>query len=216
MLPLMTLLKIAPAAALALGVGLVASACSSTPEPPQAFVMLVMSASRAMPGLCVGYPSDTTIMQVGEPGNPNALPKATQPTRISTGAQSVEIVCSVHPTGSTYDVNLQIRQGDMGMGSSSLTVVATNVDPVNGAMNVSGTVSNSQSGDYTSSACTISFKTPGAGAQPAGSPVEPGRIWAHLSCDETTNSAIQVGTPSNPQSSTCDAEVDFIFENCSM
>jgi hypothetical protein len=212
MLPLMTLLKIAPAAALALGVGLVASACSSKPEPPQAFVMLVMSASHDMPGMCVGYPSDTTIMQVGEPGNPNALPMATQPTRVSTGTQSVQIVCSVHPTGSTYDVNLQIAQGDVGMGSSSLTVVATNVDPTNGAMNVSGTVSNSRAGDYTSPACAISFTTPGAGAQPAGSPVEPGRIWAHLSCANTTNSAIETGN--GP--STCDAEVDFIFENCNM
>jgi hypothetical protein len=214
MLPLMTLLKIAPAAALALGVGLVASACSSKPEPPQAFVMLVMSASHDMPGMCVGYPSDTTIMQVGEPGNPNALPMATQPTRISTGTQSVQIVCSVHPTGSTYDVNLQIAQGDMGMGSSSLTVVATNVDPTTNAMNVNGNVSNSRAGDYSSSACTISFTTPGAGAQPAGSPIEPGRIWAHLSCGDATNPAITTGTGGAP--STCDAEVDFIFENCNM
>jgi hypothetical protein len=216
MLPLMTLLKIAPAAALALGVGLVASACSSKPEPPQAFVMLVMSASQAMPGMCVGYPSDTTIMQVGEPGNPNALPKATQPTRISTGVQSVQIVCTVHPTGSTYDVNLEISQGDMGMGSSSLTVVATNVDPTTGAMNVNGNVSNSRAGDYSSSACTISFNTPGTGASPAGSPVEPGRIWAHLSCGEATNSAITTGLGAGSGPSTCDAEVDFIFENCNM
>lgn len=205
----MTFLKIAPAAALALGVGLVASACSSTPEPPRAFVMLVMSASRAMPGMCVGYPSDTTIMQIGTPGDPNVSP-AIQPTRISTGAESVQIVCSVHQTGSTYDVSVQIAQGDVGMGSSSLTVSATGVDPTNGATNVNGTVSNSRAGSYNSAACTITYSTPGTGVMVDGPSIQPGRIWAHLSCDETTNPAIQTG--SGP--STCDAEVDFIFENC--
>lgn len=212
MLPRMRPLNLVRTAGLALGVGLVGSACSSTPDPPQAFVKLVMSPSLAAPGMCVGYPSDTTLMQVGTPGNTNVNP-IVQPTRISTGAQTVQISCSVHPTGNTFTVGIQIAQGDVSStGSTSLTVSATGVDPATGAMNVTGNVSNSIAGDYGSMACVLSYGTPGAGGEPSGSPVASGRIWAHLSCPSATNGAIttQSGGPS-----TCDTEVDFIFENCS-
>jgi hypothetical protein len=170
-----------------------------------------MSPSLAAPGMCVGYPSDTTLMQVGMPGNPNVDP-VVQPTRISTGAQTIQIACSVHPTGSTFSVSLQIKQGNVSInGSTSLTMSATKVDPTTGAMNVQGDVSNSIAGDYSSSACALTFGSLGAGGTPPSPSIEPGRIWAHLSCPGATNGNIttQSGGPS-----TCDTEVDFIFENC--
>ncbi len=210
MLPRMRPLNLARTAGLALGVGLAASACSSTPEPAQAFVKLVVGPSISVPGACAGYPSDTTLMQVGMPGNPNVDP-VVQPTRISTGAQTIQISCSVHPTGKTFSVSLEIAQGNVSTnGSTSLNVSATNVDPTTGAMNVNGTVSNTIAGDYGSTACALTFGALGAGATPPSPSIEPGRIWAHLSCPAATN-------PSIPQSngpSTCDTEVDFIFENC--
>ncbi len=210
MLPPMTLPNLARVAGSALGVGLVASACSSTPAQPQAFVKLVMTSSLTSPGMCVGYPSDTTIMQVGEPGDPNVVP-AVQPTRVTTGASSVLISCSVHPTGSdNFQVTLAISQGNVsGMGSSSLTVSGV-VNSSTGGSNVDGNVSTTVGGGYQSKTCSITFNTPGTGASPSGSPVDAGRIWAHLSCDGIEDPSIAAG--GGP--STCDAEVDFIFENC--
>jgi hypothetical protein len=211
MLPRMRPLNLARTAGLALGVGLAASACSSTPEPAQAFVKLVVGPSISVPGACAGYPSDTTLMQVGMPGGEPNDP-AVQPTRISTGAQTIQISCSVHPTGSTFSVALQIAQGNVSInGSTSMTITALNVDPTTGAMNVKGDVSNSIAGDYSSSACALTFGALGAGATPPVPSIEPGRIWAHLSCPAAQNPSIQQG---NGVPSTCDTEVDFIFENC--
>jgi len=215
MLPPMTLLNRARAAGLVLGVALVASACSSAPAAPQAYVFLQMSAdSPAAEGMCVGYPSATTLMQIGMPGDPNASPMPTAPTRVSTGAQHIAIACSVHQVGDSFAVNLQIAQGNVaGTGSTTLTVTGT-VSASTGGTNLTSDVSNTNAGDYHSTACAITFDTTkGAGALPAGAPVAPGRIWAHLSCPADQNSAIttQSGGPS-----TCDAETDFIFENCDM
>jgi hypothetical protein len=211
MLPPMTLLNLARVAGSALGVGLVASACSSTPAQPQAFVTLIMTSSNTFPGMCVGYPSDTTVMQVGEPGNPNVSP-AIQPTRVTTGASSVLISCSVHPIGSdNFQVDLAISQGNVsGMGSSSLTVSGV-VSSSTGGSNVDGNVSTTVGGGYQSKTCSITFNTPGIGAYPSGLPVDAGRIWAHLSCDGIQDPSI---TTQSGGLSTCDAEVDFIFENC--
>lgn len=217
MLPAMTLLHLARAAGLVLGAGLVASACSSTAAAPQAYVFLTMSSSIASPGQCVGYPSDTTLMQVGTPGDPNASPKATAPTRITTGAQHIQIACTVHQQGGSFAVNLQIAQADVnGTGATTLTVSGM-VDPSTGGTNLASDVFNTKAGDYHSTTCNVSFDTSkGAGALPAGAPVAPGRIWAHLSCDGTQNTDITTGTPPNTGPSTCDAESDFIFENCNM
>jgi|HubBroStandDraft_1064217.scaffolds.fasta_scaffold11460_6 hypothetical protein len=212
MLPPMTLLHLARTAGLAAGVGLVASACGSAPAPAQAYVFLQMSAdSPAAEGMCVGYLSETTLIQIGMPGDPNASPMPTAPTRVSTGAQHIEIACSVHQEGDSFAINLQVFQGDVaGTGSTTLTVSGM-VSASTGGTNLTSDVSNTIAGDYHSTACTISFTTPGAGASPQGPPVAPGRIWAHLSCPAGQNSNVttQSGGPS-----TCDAEADFIFENC--
>jgi hypothetical protein len=168
--------------------------------------------SPAAEGMCVGYPSDTTLMQIGMPGDPNASPTATAPTRVSTGAQHIAIACSVHQEGDSFAINLQVAQGDVaGTGSTTLTVDGM-VSATTGGTNLVSDVSNTIAGDYHSTACTISFDTSkGAGALPSGPPVAPGRIWAHLSCPADTNSSITTG---GGGPSICDAEVDFIFENC--
>ncbi len=208
----MRLLNFTRAAGSVLGVGLIAIACSGKPAEAQAFVNLVMSQG-ANAGLCTSYPSETTIMAVGEPGQPNAS-TPTQPVRVTTGAQTVEISCSVHPQGNVYAIDLQISQGDVSAtGSSSMTVTGT-VDPAIGGTNITGDVSSTSGGDYSSPSCAITFYTPAAGAEPAGPPVAPGRIWAHLSCPAAQNQALMVTMGMQNVPATCDVEVDFIFENC--
>jgi hypothetical protein len=209
----MTFLKVTRAVAPALGVGLIASACSGKPAEAQAFVSLTMSQGTNS-GLCPAYPSAHTIMAVGQPGMPNSTPP-TQPSRVTTGAQTVEISCSVHPQGSSFAISLQITQGNVaGNGSSSLTVTGT-VDPSIGGTNVTGDVfTSSNVGDFSSTACLITFDTPMAGASPAGAPVAGGRIWAHLSCPAVQDQAVMVQSGTIMTPATCDAEADFIFENC--
>jgi hypothetical protein len=151
-------------------------------------------------------------MQVGQPGVPTDNP-TTPPTRVLSGAQDVTIACSVHQEGDSFAINLQISQGNVtGMGASSLTVSGM-VNASTGGTSLTSDVSNTIAGDYHSSTCTVSYSTPSAGAPPQGPPVAPGRIWAHVSCPATQNAAIttQSGGPS-----TCDAEADFIFENCGL
>jgi|HubBroStandDraft_6_1064221.scaffolds.fasta_scaffold69069_2 hypothetical protein len=215
MLPPMPLLHLARTAGLAAGVGLVASACGAAPAPPQAYVLLQMSGdSPAAQGNCPGYSSDTTLMQIGMAGNPNASPMPTPPTRVATGAQHIAIACSVHQEGDSFAVNLQIAQGNVaGTGSTTLTVDGM-VSASAGGTNVTSDVSNTNSGDFHSTACTITFDTSsmnGTGAQPSTTPIAPGRIWAHLSCPADTNMSVTTGS-GGP--AICDAEVDFIFENC--
>jgi hypothetical protein len=175
----------------------------------QAFAIVTMGHSAAFPGQCTSYPSDTTVLEVGQPGT-----SSSQPVRVTSGTTdpALQISCSVHPQGSSYAVNLQLSQGTnvSGSGSSSLTVTGV-VDPAAGAtMDVVGDVSTNNGGEYSSGTCSITFSTPGAGASPSGPPVAAGRIWAHLSCPAAQNAAIVVGA--GP--ATCDAEADFIFENC--
>jgi hypothetical protein len=179
----------------------------------QAFAIVTMSRSAAFPGQCTSYSyfSDQTVVDVGQPGTASS-----QPVLVTSGTaprlSAVQIGCSVHPQGSSYAVNLQISQDTdvQGTGSMSLTVMGV-VDPTAGAtMDVLGEVSTNQGDEYISGTCSVTFSTPGAGASPPSAPVAAGRIWAHLSCPAAQNAAIVVGT--GPE--TCDAEADFIFENC--
>jgi hypothetical protein len=123
----------------------------------------------------------------------------------------VQISCSVQPTGGSFAINLAVQQGNIGMGAGSFSVSGT-VDPVNGGTGLNGNVSTMTAGNYSSSSCTLTFNTPGAGASPVGSPVVGGRIWAHLSCPAAQNPGVPADTKGTP--STCDAEADFIFEFC--
>ncbi len=184
-------------------------AAGSAVGAAQAFAIVTMGPSAAFPGQCTSYPSDTTVVEVGQPGTASS-----QPVRVTSGttAPALQISCSVHPQGSSYAVNLQISQGTnlSGSGSMSLTVVGV-VDPTAGAtMDVLGEVSTNNSGEYTSRTCSVTFSTPGAGTSSPSPPIAAGRIWAHLSCPDAQNTALPPGTGPD----TCDAEADFIFENC--
>jgi hypothetical protein len=183
--------------------------CLPSVGAAQAFAVVTMGPSAAFPGQCTSYTPDTTVVDVGQPGT-----SSSQPVRVTSGttAPALQISCSVHPQGSSYAVNLQLSQGTnvSGTGSMSLTVMGV-VGPTAGAtMDVLGEVSTNSGGEYISRACSVTFSTPGAGASPPSPPVAAGRIWAHLSCPAAQNAAIVVAT--GPE--TCDAEADFIFENC--
>ena len=179
---------------------------ASAVDAPQAFAIVTMGPSAAFPGLCLSYPLDTTVMEVGQPGTSSA-----QPTRVTSGASAVMISCSVHPQGPSYLIDLQISQASATGSASSSLIVNGVVDPTVGAtMNVSVHVPLSGGEEFVSSNCSVTFSTPGAGASPSGPPIAAGRIWAHLSCPGAQDTALPAGTGPD----TCDAEADFILENC--
>jgi hypothetical protein len=95
-----------------------------------------------------------------------------------------------------------------GTGSMSLTVIGV-VDPTAGATtDVLGELSTNNGDEYISGTCSVTFSPPGAGASPPSPPVAAGRIWAHLSCPAAQPAIVGTGP------AICDAEADFIFENC--
>lgn len=177
----------------------------------QAFVMVTMGPSAAFPGQCTKaytYTPDQKVLEVGQPGT-----SSSQPVRVTSGTgplAGAQIGCSVHPQGGSYTVNLQITQDTdlAGSGSMSLTVMGV-VDPTAGAtMDVLGEVSTNDGAEYISRTCSVTYSTPAAGASPPSPPVAAGRIWAHLSCPAAQATIVGMGP------AICDAEADFIFENC--
>jgi hypothetical protein len=66
------------------------------------------------------------------------------------------------------------------------------------------------SGTYSQSACTLAFTYNGTSV-PDSPPIAAGRIWGHLSCPVAVGSAGAGGGAAAPQ---CDAEADFLFEQC--
>jgi hypothetical protein len=205
-----SLLLCAPPPAALLSLALLGG-CGNSNEPLKAYVAVTMSSdSNQAAGMCSAFASQAAVLTVGQAavqtgGDP--MP----PVRITSGAQGVELTCSVRPMGSSFSVTLGVHQANVtGMGQVNFAVSGV-VDPANGGTGITADISNPSSfGDYSSKSCTINFITPTAGA-PIGPPVAGGRIWAHLSCPAAQNPDM---TTSTGAPATCDAEADFIFENC--
>ena len=136
---------------------------------------------------------------------------STGPVRVrngdSQGGSTVNVRCSV--TGG-YDVDLEAS-----LGSTGTLQIVGHVDATAGGQGLSAAIHYVES--YSGSNCTVTFMY-GGQAVPVSPPIAPGRIWAHLSCP-------QMGDPDGVRHvvlmdmtlvpEVCDAEVDFIFENCS-
>jgi hypothetical protein len=120
---------------------------------------------------------------------------------------NTHVTCVVHQNGNAYDVNLNVLSE--GPSGGSMTLSGT-VDPQQGGQNVQGDfvyLGNT----FESKSCTIAFTYMGMAIPSAGPAIQPGRIWAHVSCPAAVNPNMTGAL--GP--STCSAQADFIFENCS-
>jgi hypothetical protein len=161
----------------------------------------------AMGGTC-NVTAATTIMTIGATNGPSNKPSTVSGGTVvcTTRPSGVTITCSVVATGSGFDVDLLALQS--GAMAGGIRIYST---PGQGAVTpTGGTVTaqwqNPMVGNYSESDCTFSpmydqMPLP-AGAGPA---VAGGRIWGHVSCPRVTGL---------PMMSVCDAEADFLFENC--
>jgi hypothetical protein len=191
-------------APLAIAASLGSSACSSKPPiPPDAAIASELGAGTqagatmmcplgiGMSWIAIGPDTDTTI---------------------STGSHylgdPVTVGCTVHSTGSAFDVTLSALLGGQGSISVSHANISSDTTQVN--MNVQGSFARGNTGDFVESDCTFDF-----GGQPtdldpsktAGAPlgVAPGRIWGNLTCPMIVN---------NEDGNVCLAQAEMRFENC--
>ena len=129
-----------------------------------------------------------------------------KPMTVLSGNDGVTMTCSVRASGNGYDVSASVTA--TGRQGGSFTLVSP---PGTGAVTVSGGQgiqasfgSTAASATYQQSACVVSFTYLGSPV-PDSPSVFPGRIWGHLSCPSATTA---------PNTTTCDAEADFLFEEC--
>jgi hypothetical protein len=184
----------------------IAAGCSSSSPPAQAFVYGTITPTTG--GSCAGIQGMTEFLEIGNMGT-----NGVTANRVADGGAN-HISCSVKGSGSTFAISLSATSQSTTMGGS-ITLTGGDISSSSGGTNLSGIfvgtstggTATSTNGQYSADNCTLTYTTPeGTGG------IDPGRVWAHVECDGATNGNLSVegGGPS-----TCNIEVDFVFENCS-
>ncbi len=210
----MTFLKLANMGFLGLAGAMVlagSQGCSNSPAPPpKAFVAGLIG-----PGLMTGVDDVPACGQGGDDTWSLGSPTAPRPVSLPDGSTqvgaAVKVNCSVDSNGSGFDIQLAAELDGMSGGTLY----------VSGKINATGT-STGLSGAFTTqgqtfnamNSCTFT-QTYNNGPLPAGGAPAGGRIWGHIDCPMALANG-QQGTGANGQSitRTCDAQADFLFENC--
>jgi hypothetical protein len=130
----------------------------------------------------------------------------------STGTDVFSVTCTVHAVGAGFDVSLSLS--DQGPQGGAVTITSPS-----GAGDVSASGGSEISATFTGAhgviahgrSCTI---TPTYQGQPVSQnpSVFAGKIWGHVSCPMAVLT-MEGGAP-DAAGSPCDAEADFLFENC--
>jgi hypothetical protein len=130
----------------------------------------------------------------------------------STGTEVFSVTCTVHAVGAGFDVSLSLSdQGPQG-GSVTITSPAGAGDvSASGGSGISATFTSARGVIAHGRDCTI---TPTYQGQPVSQnpSIFAGKIWGHVSCPAAVLT-MEAGAP-DAGGSKCDAEADFLFENC--
>jgi hypothetical protein len=130
------------------------------------------------------------------------------------GSAKVAVNCTVRAIKGGFDVALNASLTGFGSVTISSKPGQAAVDGTTGGTGISATFEALDKGRFSADDCTISFAYDGApiaGAVAIGS----GHIWGHLSCPDVRKTDILVMGPDGGVTyATCDAETDFLFENC--
>jgi hypothetical protein len=187
-------------------------ACSGKKNvQPDAFVNAMIGPGSGNAAVC-GNGSSQTVVQIGEPTQP-------EPQTYSNGQYqngTVTIECRVDQSGSQFNVQLFAEVDGPSGGSMSATGT---VNPSTGQSSVSASFTSPSLGSTfaQTSNCTLTFSYNNMSLTGivSGSPIADGRIWGHLSCPNAQQSGTQESTDDGGYTErTCDAEVDFLFQNC--
>lgn len=168
---------------------------------PDAFIAATIGKGAASSTCSMATPQ--SWLSVGEPtlGKP-----ATVLAGDKQAGNLVSVQCMVLPAGNGFAVSLSIVEA--GASGGSVTINSSGGEgPVtsSGGQGITGKFENASGVVYEgSNDCTIAFTYLGQPV-PDAPPVAAGRIWGHISCPSAVNSA---------DGDTCDAEADFLFEEC--
>lgn len=187
-------------------------ACSSnTPAPADAFVNALVG--EGSNGAVCNLKAQTAFVGIGTPvaGKPVTVNDGDS----QSGSSTVHVSCSVTTAGNGFDVSLNATLE--GLQGGSLTITSP---PGQGAISdsggsgITGVFQSASAGVYRESDCTISFMYNGTDV-PDAPPIAAGRIWGHISCPTAKlNGETTTGADGGAADVTCDAEADFLFEQC--
>jgi len=193
----------------------VAACSNSPPPPPDTFVNAAVGGGAkcsTLPGLKVGLQIGTAVA-----GHPNTV----QDQGTDRNA-TVSVGCTVHPQNNGFDIQLNATSQSVNGGSLVIeSPQGKGIVTTMTSSGVSGTFAG-QGGTYREiasasdpTACTITYLYDAGGSVggvagdepvPTQPPIAAGRIWGHIKCPNADYQS-QPGV-------FCDAEADFIFEQC--
>jgi hypothetical protein len=178
-----------------------------------AFVTTVVGPGSASPVTVCNLTSADAILDIGQPvaGKPLTVSDGD-----SSGGSQVHVTCSVRAVGAGFDIALSATLE--GVNGANLTITSpTGAGAVtaNGGSGITGVFQSTNLGTYRQNDCTITFTYNGE-TVPDSPPIAAGRIWGHISCPAAQDGARQVMEPDGGSTNVqCDAEADFLFEQCS-
>jgi hypothetical protein len=194
-----------------------AVACSSNQTPvPQAFVAATVGVGPQSSSSVCNFGSPQPWLDVGVAVTGNT--PVTQADNSNSNGQ-VSVACTVSASGSGFDIDLVVSQGGLQGGSVTITSPpGMGAVTTAGASGITGVFESETYGEYRETDCTISFTYNGEmisniTTQPT---VAAGRIWGHLSCPTAQIQGQTVMVDGGTQNKQCDAEADFLFEQCSL
>jgi hypothetical protein len=183
----------------------------ATPSGADVYITATVGAG-ASPGNGAAACQYSTQQQFVIIGTPTAPKPTTVADRATQGGALVFVTCTVSPFAGGFHV--QASATVQGLTGGRLTI-AGDVD-TSGGQGLSGSFDNVSDGTFSSAGgCTVSYT--GLDPPPVMPAVAAGRIWGHISCPFATKSDQLVDNPDGSATKiprTCDAEADFLFENC--
>jgi hypothetical protein len=132
----------------------------------------------------------------------------------SQGSGRATVECAVQARNGGFDVSLNGALTGAGSVTITSSAGAGAVNAATGGTGMTGVFQSAGKGAFRSDQCTITFTYDG---MPLSSSVaiQSGRIWGHLSCPGAQNLEVEMMTVDGGVAyATCDAEADFLFENC--
>jgi len=191
------------------------SACSSNhPAQPDAFIQATVGfGTESGPQVC-NFGSVQQWLDIGTPvgGKPTTVQDGQ-----SQAGSTVNVSCTVSTSGDGFDISLAATQQGLTGGSVIITSPAgQGAVTQSGGSNISASFESESYGTYREDDCTISYLYQGE-TVPDMPPVAAGRIWGHISCPTAQVSGKTVTLPDGgTQNVQCDAEADFLFEQCGL
>ena len=195
-----------------------ASACSNNPAPvADAFIAATVGVgAQSGPQLC----NFGTVQQWLGVGSPVG---GTKPVTAQDGSNqagsTVHVACTVSTSGGGFDVNANVTQEGLSGGSVTITSPSgAGAVTTSGGSGITGVFQSGTYGTYRETDCTISFTYNGqTGYSGNDPPIAGGRIWGHISCPSAqVNGQTVQGPDGGTQNRQCDAEADFLFEQCGL